>query len=329
MDFGARSNEYAICSSGSRLTILNDGNVTYTNQHKSISQAYTGFRIEEGGALTFNNGSGKAIFQWKAGCRANHTINGLLNVDIPYHGGGNQSFSGKGTINIASIIPSSAKSTLSFGGNLTVNLPERWPTVTATDPDVPLTLKAYGSPVIYTEGDWSYGVFEEITNQEYTPSKRAAKIAKSSTLTFNPNGGTVTFGDPLSGKGTVAIINGTLYIPGGVASSIGVKMCDKGAYRYDAAHELRSLVFEAGSKLRFTAPITVKERVNLDNLQIEWAEGTAPGRSKVWKTLLVSKAGFDGESAALDSKYHTRVANTDNGYEYQVRPKIGAVVTFR
>ena len=172
-------------------------------------------------------------------------------------------------------------------------------------------------------------MFEEITNQEYTPSKRAAKIAKSSTLTFNPNGGTVTFGDPLSGKGTVAIMNGTLYIPGGVASSIGVKMCDKGAYRYDAAHELRSLVFEAGSKLRFTAPITVKERVNLDNLQIEWAEGTAPGRSKVWKTLLVSKAGFDGESADLDSKYHTRVANTDNGYEYQVRPKIGAVVTFR
>ena len=83
------------------------------------------------------------------------------------------------------------------------------------------------------------------------------------------------------------------------------------------------------STLHFAAPITVKERVNLDNIRIEWAAGAAPGRSKSWNTLFVSKTGFDGELASLDSRYYTRVANTDNGYEYQIRPKIGAVVTFR
>ena len=86
---------------------------------------------------------------------------------------------------------------------------------------------------------------------------------------------------------------------------------------------------EEGSTLRFAAPITVKERVNLDNVSIEWAEGAAPGRTKAWKTLFVSKSGFDGELSSIGSRYYARVAETANGFEYQVRPKIGAVVTFR
>jgi hypothetical protein len=179
-----------------------------------------------------------------------------------------------------------------------------------------------------TEGDWAYGMFDEIASPA-EKTKRAAEITRNATLTFNPNGGAVTFKDPLSGKGTVAIGNGTLYIPGGVAPSIGVKILSGGTYRYDAAHELRSLVCEEGSTLRFAAPITVKERVNLDNVSIEWAEGAAPGRTKAWKTLFVSKSGFDGELSSIGSRYYARVAETANGFEYQVRPKIGAVVTFR
>jgi hypothetical protein len=182
--------------------------------------------------------------------------------------------------------------------------------------------------VIKTEGDWEYGVFDEIAAPA-EQAKRAAEITRNAMLTFDPNGGTVTFKDPLSGKGTVAIGNGTLYIPGGVAPSIGVKVCDKGKYKYDAAHELRSLVCEAGSTLRFAAPITVKERVDLGNMSLEWAEGAAPGRTKAWKTLFVSKSGFDGELSSIGSRYYARVAETANGFEYQVRPKIGAVVTFR
>ena len=64
-------------------------------------------------------------------------------------------------------------------------------------------------------------------------------------------------------------------------------------------------------------------------MSLEWAEGAAPGRSKAWTTIFVSKTGFDGELASLDSKYYYRISETANGYEYQVRPKIGAVVTFR
>jgi hypothetical protein len=251
-----------------------------------------------------------------------------MNVNVPYFGGGDQSFGGKGEVSLHSLVPSAKASKLELGGSLTVNLPAQWPTVTAAAPGVPLTLKAYGTPVIKTEGDWEYGVFDEIAAPA-EQAKRAAEITRNATLAFNPNGGAVTFKDPLSGKGTVAIGNGTLYIPGGVAPSIGVKVCDKGKYKYDAAHELRSLVCEEGSTLRFAAPITVKERVNLDNVSIEWAEGAAPGRTKAWKTLFVSKSGFDGELSSIGSRYYARVAETANGFEYQVRPKIGAVVTFR
>lgn len=328
IDFGQRQDAYANRSPGSRLTILDKGNIIYTNQYQSVSQSYTGFRVEEGGVLTFNDGSGKSRLQWATGCSANHTVDGTMNVNVPYFGGGDQSFGGKGEVSLHSLVPSAKASKLELGGSLTVNLPARWPTVTAAAPGVPLTLKAYGSPVIMTEGDWAYGMFDEIASPA-EKTKRAAEITRNATLTFNPNGGTATFSDPLSGKGTVAIENGTLYIPGGVAPSIGVKVCDKGKYEYDTAHELRSLVCEAGSTLRFAAPITVKERVNLDNVSIEWAEGAAPVRAKAWKTLFVSKSGFDGELSSIGSRYYARVAETANGFEYQVRPKIGAVVTFR
>ena len=328
VDFGKRENAYANRSPGSRLTVLDNGNVIYTNQFQSVAQSHTGFRVEEGGVLTFNDGSGKSKLQWATGCSANHTVNGTMNVNVPYLGGGDQSFGGKGEVNLSSLVPSAKASKVEFGGNLTVNLPARWPTVTAAAPGVPLTLKAYGTPVIKTEGDWEYGVFDEIAAPA-EQAKRAAEITRNATLTFNPNGGAVTFKDPLSGKGTVAIGNGTLYIPGGVAPSIGVKVCDKGKYKYDAAHELRSLVCEEGSTLRFAAPITVKERVNLDNVSLEWEEGAAPVRAKAWKTLFVSKIGFDGELSSIGSRYYARVAETANGFEYQVRPKIGAVVTFR
>ena len=327
--FDTRKDEYASRSIGSRLTVLAGGNVTFTNQNIKQTVPYSGFCVEEGALLKFEKGTDNAIFEWSSkGSAARHTVDGTMDIGIPFIGGNDQSFSGIGTLTLDSLVPASYDSILSFGGSLTVNLPAQWPTVTASAPGVPLTLKAYGTPVIMTEGDWEYGMFDEIASPA-EQSKRAAEITRNATLTFNPNGGAVTFKDPLSGKGTVAIGNGTLYIPGGVAPSIGVKVCDKGKYKYDAAHELRSLVCEEGSTLRFAAPITVKERVNLDNVSLEWAEGAAPVRAKAWKTLFVSKSGFYGELSSIGSRYYARVAETANGFEYQVRPKIGAVVTFR
>ena len=209
-----------------------------------------------------------------------------------------------------------------------MNLPAEWPTITANASDKPLTFKVYGTPVFRTEGDWTYGVFEEVANP-IEIGKRAAEICKGATLTFDPNGGNITFEDPLHGKGTIVVTNGTLRIPGGETSSIGVEVRDSGVYEWSDAHELRSLVCAAGSKLRFSGPITVKERVNLNNVNIEWAEGASPERAKSWMTLFISMSGFEGEIAALNSNYYTRIVETSNGYEYQIRPKIGMTVTFR
>ena len=328
VDFGKRKDEYANRSPGSRLTVLDGGSILYTNQHAAVSQAHTGFRVEEGGELKFDNGSGKAVFLWKTGCNAYHTVNGVMDINIPCCGGGSQSFCGEGELNMHSFVPSNDVSKISFGGNLSVNLPGQWPTVTANAPDCPLTFKVYGTPVFRTEGDWEYGVFEEVANP-IEAGKRAAEICKGATLTFDPNGGNVTFDDPLHGKGVIAVTNGTLRIPGGVASSIGVEVRDGGVYEWSDAHELRSLVCAAGSKLRFSGPITVKERVNLNNVNIEWAEGVSPGRAKSWMTLFISKSGFEGVIAAFDSNCYVRIAETANGYEYQIRPKIGMTVTFR
>ena len=328
VDFGKRKNEYANRSPGSRLTVLDGGRIQYTNQHAEVAQAYTGFRVEEGGELKFENGSGKAVFLWKAGCNAYHTVNGVMDINIPCCGGGNQSFCGEGELNLHSFVPSNGVSYISFGGNLSVNLPAEWPTITANASDKPLTFKVYGTPVFRTEGDWTYGVFEEVANP-IEIGKRAAEICKGATLTFDPNGGNITFEDPLHGKGTIVVTNGTLRIPGGVTSSIGVEVRDSGVYEWSDAHELRSLVCAAGSKLRFSGPITVKERVNLNNVNIEWAEGASPERAKSWMTLFISMSGFEGEIAALNSNYYTRIVETSNGYEYQIRPKIGMTVTFR
>jgi hypothetical protein len=226
------------------------------------------------------------------------------------------------------LIPSSYKSLLSFGEKLTVNLSSKWTTITSAATNTPLTLRVYGTPTICTEGDWDYGVFEEIETP-ISADKRSAQITSNAVLTLNPNQGVATFTDPVSGKGTVAITNGTLRMTGGVSPSIGVDVRDGGVYEWNTAHELRSLNCAPGSKLLFAAPITVKERVSLDNIDLEWVKGTSPERTKVWTTLFVSKTGFDGDIASFSKLYYTRTVQTENGYEYQIRPKIGTVLTFR
>jgi hypothetical protein len=259
-----------------------------------------------------------------------HKVDGTLNLNLPFRGGADQAYEGSGTMNIQSIVPHTRESRVSFCGNLTVNLPAAWPTVTSDAPDKPFALKAYGTPLIRTAGDWTYGAAEGVESQ-VSAAKRAAQISKGAVLTVDPSGGAVTFNDPLSGRGTLAITNGVLRIPGGTVYAPGIEVRAGAVFECGAPLALRSLVCAEGATVKFTsfAPISFLERVDLSAINAEWADGAFGSGGKEWRTLFVSKVGFTGELASVTAGNHTRIIETADGFEYQIRPKFGMTVTFR
>ena len=82
-------------------------------------------------------------------------------------------------------------------------------------------------------------------------------------------------------------------------------------------------------RMKGLAPLMVKELVDLSKINLEWVKDSSCVKDRAWRSLFVSKTGFTGELTALAGAYYTRIVETANGYEYQIRSKIGTVVTFR
>ena len=337
-DFGASSGEYAHLSGGTRITVLAGGNLTYTNQTIAFTVPYAGFRVSEGGSLTFSNGGGIDKYQWSSTAYgAKNTIDGVMNINVPFCGGNDHSFGGSGTLNLTTFRPVSNtqlytranRSRVSFGDTLTVHASSDWTTV-AEGADYPLVIRAYGTPTIRTDGDWTYG-----PAAGFEPSSvadvRAAEIAKASTLTVDPSGGTVTFADPVGGKGTLAITNGVLRVRGGTADTLGVVVKANGVFEPVTGQTLRSVRCENGGILRLTAfePVTVKENVNLGEINLAWPANLSLAGSPRWRTVLVSKTGFTGEFASTSQPCVTRVVETVDGFALQLRRVDGLVISFR
>jgi hypothetical protein len=157
------------------------------------------------------------------------------------------------------------------------------------------------------------------------------QICKGATLTFDPNGGDVVLNDPLSGSGTFAITNGTLLIPGGVVNTPGIEVRAGGCFEWDEPLSLCSVECVSGGVMRMKglAALTVKELVDFTKVNLEWVKDPSCVKDRTWRSLFISKTGFTGELTALAGAYYTRIVETVNGYEYQIRSKIGTVVTFR
>ena len=334
-DFGTSSGDYAHLSFGSRITVLDGGSLTYTNQTIAFAVPYAGFRVNEGGTLTFSNGGLVDFYKWNSTAYgAKNTIDGTMNIDVPLCGGNDHSFGGSGTLNLTSLQPASNaqtysnanRSRVSFGDTLTVHASSDWTTV-AEGADYPLVIRAYGTPTIRTDGDWTYGPAAGFTPAS-SAEVRAAEIAKAATLTVDPSGGTATFADPVAGKGTLAITNGTLRVEGGVAETLGIAVKAGGVLEWGVSQSLRAVACEAGGALRFTAfaPLTVSGSVDLGSLSLEWPADLNLLSAPRWHTVLVSKAGFTGSLAGMSSPCSVRVVETEDGFALQLRKEVGFAI---
>ena len=343
-NFNVWNNGYGHLTCGSHFTILSGGDVTFTNQTTAFTASYSGFRVKAGGALTFLNGSDSARYMWNStsgswdvlAYSAKSTIDGTMDVRAPLTGGSDQAFGGSGTLRIASVKPSNntrayateARSRISFGDTLTVHASSDWTTV-AEGADYPLVIRAYGTPTIRTDGDWTYGPTAGFASA-VAAKWRAAEVCKTAVLTVDPSGGTATFADPVIGKGTLAITNGVLLTTGGVTNTLGIAVKANGVYELSAPQTLRALSCEAGGLLRFTAsaPLTVKETVNLDGMTLAWSENLGfPTRR--WQTIITSKTGFAGTLSGLTGSLLTQTVETANGFELQMRKVTGTAVYIR
>ena len=319
---------------GTRLSVLNGGSLTFTNQATALSQSWTGLRVEAGGTLTFNGGS-SAFYRWSCAKGstsyagpAKHTIDGTLNINVPFQGGNHQGYGGSGDLHLSTIQPFATASKISFGDALNVYPSQDWVT-TADDADFPLTIKVFGTPTIHLAANWKYGPAEG-SSPTSAAADRAAMITGSSTLTVDANGNTATFADPVAGYGTLAVTNGTLVTSGGTAETLGIAVKANGVYELSAPQTLRALSCDAGGLLRFTAsaPLTVKETVNLDGMTLAWSENlNFPTRR--WQTIITSKTGFAGTLSGLGGNLLTQTVETANGIELQMRKVIGTAVYIR
>ena len=320
---------------GTRLSVLNGGSLTFTNQATAFSQSWTGLRVEAGGSLTFNGGS-SAFYRWSCAKGstsyagpAKHTIDGTLNINVPFQGGNHQGYGGCGDLHLSTIQPYQTASKISFGDALNVYPSQDWVT-TADGADFPLTVKVFGTPTIHLAANWKYGPAEGSTPVSEA-ADRAAMITGGSTLTVDAGGNTATFEDPVAGYGTLAITNGTLRATGGTASSLGIVMKAGGVFEPVAGQTLRSVRCENGGVLRLTAfePVTVKENVNLGEINLAWPANLSLAGSPRWRTVFVSKTGFTGEFASTSKACVSRVVETEDGFALQLKRVDGTVISFR
>ena len=335
--FDVWNDGYGHLTCGSCLTVLENGNVTFTNQATAFTVPYSGFRVKAGGNLTFNGGSA-ALYKWNSSTYgAKNTIDGTMNINVPLVAGNDHAFGGSGTLNLASVTPlqntqiyaNAGRSRVSFGDALNVNLSQDWLTA-KEDADFPLTISAFGTPTIHLAANWRYGPAAGMTPTS-TAANRAARVAKGAILTVDAGGHVATFADPVAGKGTLAITNGTLVTDGGVAETLGIVAKAGGVFEWGAAQSLRSVACEEGGALRFTAfgqPLTVKECVNLATLDLTCPADLDAGNPH-WRTVIVSPAGFAGALASVPRAFATRIVETAEGWALQLRRVVGLSVSIR
>ena len=321
---------------GTRMSVLAGGSMTFTNQTSAFTVAYTGIRIEEGGTLTFNGGD-TAFYQWNVdkgstpfATAAKQTIDGTMNVNVPFLGGGHNSYGGNGSLNLsAAIRPAVRPTCVAFGDALNVNLSHDWVT-TADGADFPLTVKVYCAPTFHLAADWRYGPAEG-ASPESAAEDRMAVVTDGATLTVDAGGHEATFADPVGGKGTLAVSNGVVRTVGGTAATLGVVVKEDGVFELTAGQTLRSVRCENGGVLRMAAfePVTVEGSVDLGEVNLAWPANASLAGSPRWRTVFVSKAGFTGAFASTSQPCVTRVVETEGGFALQIRRMDGTVISFR
>jgi len=196
-------------SGSGRLTtvhVTSGGYMGVANQTERIEPAGSRFIVDGGGILVFSNTTGNAVCS-VTGMRYPSRINGLLDVQCPFRTSHDLYFTGTGTVQFASVQSTNVSTAVILGGGLTIK-PKSWTTVTADAPDNYIKIAVTNSAILSAAANWTYGPAADVTPTT-TPPARALEIADRATLTVQTDGYTVSFADPIAGKGNLVIEEGS------------------------------------------------------------------------------------------------------------------------
>lgn len=324
---------------GTRLTLLSGASLAVLRQDGVVTYGTAGamfgngamFNVEADATLTFAAGSG-AEYKWSCSQPGKSLIDGTLNILAPYVNAANVVYGGSGRINVSEFRCSSASGSLGLAGSVNLYPPAAWNTVDSYGANAPFVLKAYETPTIHLSRDWTYGPAAVVAGTtDSSASDRACEIAKEATLTIDGNGHTATFSDPVSGRGTLAVTNGTVRMNGGNDATISLKVCRDGVFAWNTAVTVASLDMDAGAALScgYGVPLTVNGNIGLDGVAICAENAVAFERATVWQTLLVARSGTISGTPVIPGAWRTRIDDTSEGQVFQARYFHGMVIIFR
>ena len=268
-----------------RLTVLEGGIVSFTNQCKNLSRSAT-LSVKAGGLLSMNGSN-----RWTT-VRNMHSVNGRLELGGVSSMTASQMFCGTGNV-FVDRAKADTDGTAEFHiGNGLKLAPKVWETASGDSGTNTLALVVETDATLTATSDWTYGPAVDATD-ETDASNRALKIWSSAKLTVDTGdasdssiGHVVTIADPIvggrnasvvkKGKGTLVLAAPDNVIPGGVTIEEGALgwSCD--------GLSLTSLDFRDGAKLapplRTTgefAMLTVSNNVDITGVSFAAFDATA------------------------------------------------------
>ena len=196
-------------SGSGRLTkvhVLRGGKVIATTQKTNLVTSATRYVVDAGGEMVFKAGTDSVHGHYATVNPA--LVNGDIDFQCPYFSSKVQRYYGTGTVHFASVQSHTfGSSSIIFGGGLTLK-PKSWTTVTADAPDNYIKIAVTNSAILSAAANWTYGPEAGVATTT-TASERALEIADGATLTVKTDGYTVSFADPIAGKGGLVIADGS------------------------------------------------------------------------------------------------------------------------
>ena len=325
---------YALTSGGfanySRLTVLSGSVVDVQDLYSSLTTTMTGFRVEEGGVLRFTDTldtahKGERQYKWTIS-PAGIIVNGTMDIQIPFVGGAEQAYGGRGTLKIASAVPSTGASRLWLMDTLTTELATDWQTVTSAS-DTPLAIgAAAGTPVLRVPNGWEYGAGAATSS---SAADRAIAIREGAVLTIDAGGGSATLAEAVTGDGTLAVAGGTTLTMSAAADNTAGLLVRGGAkLEVPASLSLGALTAESGAVLDFAqnSIIAVNGDVSLAGGVFAFA-GVIPNG---WRTVLVCTNGTVSGVPSDNGFQKTRLVVDENGRQIvQCKAEIGMILKIR
>jgi len=294
----------------SRITVLGNSVVDVQELCSNLSLRSSGFRVEEGGVLKFSDTlsstRGWRRYAWTAS-PAGIIVNGTMDIQIPFVGGVEQVYGGRGTLKLASTVPSNAVSRVWMMDTLTTELSNDWQTVTSSS-DTPLALgAAAGNPVLRVPADWTYGHSAATAS---AADDRAIKIREGASLTIAANGA-ATVNEAVIGDGTLVVANGATLTLSAPTNTAGLVVRNGSRLNAPASIAIGSLTVETGGSVCIGTDVVlmVEGDVSLSDDAFAFAGETPTG----WQTVLVCTGGTVSGVPSDSGVQKTRLVMDENG----------------